>query len=447
MDNPVPSVRKISVDIYRKAIENGVFADALLAEAFRKHRFTQRDKNLLIEIVNGALRWRGQLEWLLNQCFHGCFEDASSRLKSILAVSLYQLRFLDRVPNYAAINEGVEQAKQEGGKRWGNLVNAVLRNYLRKENSLKLPSFREAPIQGLAINFSPPEWMVRRWLERYGLQETKLLCEQNNRRPVTTLRVNTRRTSANRLIKDLNNAGFEAEKSHYFDDFIKVSSLQDLTTLSAFKDGHFAVQDESTAIAARLLAPRKGERVLDMCAAPGGKACYLTNMMQDTGCVIAVDRSHPRVHMLKQNIERLKLEKIQPIVADSTKLPVVKVDKILLDAPCSGLGVLSRRADLRWKRTLNDIHRIRKLQSSLLDSASRNLKKDGVLVYSTCTIEPEENEFIIDWFLKQHGDYRIDPFDIGVGSNLQPDENGFWQTLPHKHHIDGTFSVRLIKLK
>lgn len=439
-----PTVRQISADILEKVMENRVYADELLAKTFAACELNRQDKNLLVEIVNGTLRWRGQLEWLLERCFNGRFDSAPTKLRSILFVSLYQLRFLDKIPEYAAINEGVELAKRAGGRPWGNLVNGVLRNYLRTEKSLIFPDRGKNPAEALAIRYSHPEWMVRRWLNRYGFEDTRLLCKYNNRRPVVTLRVNLMKVSKENLLKELEDAGVETEPSAHFDDFVRVRSPKSLTETRSFVKGHFSIQDESTAIACLLLSPEENDLVLDLCAAPGGKSCYIAQLMRDGGKVIAVDRSPARMKLLQENTRRLSLTSIQPIIADSTMLNTKTVDRVLLDAPCSGLGVLAKRADLRWKRKLSDITSIRKRQISLLGKTSQLLRAGGVLVYSTCTIEPEENEEIIEDFLDHHKNFEIDN-RLKALSGFESTSKGYWATLPHRDHVDGIFAVRLIK--
>ncbi|NIR47524.1 16S rRNA (cytosine(967)-C(5))-methyltransferase RsmB [candidate division KSB1 bacterium] len=444
MGSPAPTIRQLSVEILESVSKNGAYADELLSKSFLKHNFDSKDKNLLIELVNGTLRWRGQLDWILKRSFRGNFETCPPSLRSILEVSLYQIRFLDRIPKYAAVNEGVELAKRVGGKRWGNLVNGVLRNYLRTHRSITLPSFENDPVKALAIHFSHPEWMVKRWLERYGLEDTRALCEYNNSRPQITLRVNTLKTTRESIIKEFEAADIKVERGRYFDDFVKVDRPGNVTQFSSFSQGLFVIQDESAAIACLLLAPQKGDVVLDLCAAPGGKATYIAQLMNDEGTVLAVDRDHDRMKLLQDNIDRLSLKSIRTIVADGTELQVQPVDKILLDAPCSGLGVLCKRADLRWKRNLEDVFKSTTLQKALLEHAAKLLKRGGALVYSTCTIEPEENEALIEGFLQVHQEFAVDlPVSTLNGFRAAPQK--YWHALPHKHKVDGVFAVRLKK--
>ncbi len=360
----------------------------------------------------------------------------------IETASTTTLEFTDKIPGYAAVNESVELAKRSGGAGWARLVNGVLRNYLRRGKVD--PASISDPVEALAVQESHPEWLVRRWVARYGLEDTRRLCQYNNRRPHVTLRVNRRKTTVAELRAALQEAGIETEPSTYFEDFLKVRNAQGLTDTRAFKDGWFAIQDESTALPVRLLAPEEGETVLDLCAAPGGKSAYLAELQGDRGRVLAVDLSARRLSRVQENVRRLGLRSVQPLVADGTQLQVRPVDKILLDAPCSGLGVLAKRADLRWKRRPEDLARAAERQRALVAHAAQLLRPGGVLVYSTCTIEPEENEQVVEEFLRTHPDFAVDAWaPEGVDSALR--DGPYWRTLPHVHGTDGTFAVRLEK--
>ncbi|MFQ5705889.1 MAG: 16S rRNA (cytosine(967)-C(5))-methyltransferase RsmB [bacterium] len=445
MNKPNYSVRHICVNILDRLNHNGHYADELIAEAFKRHSLPQVDRSLVVELVNGTVRWQGQLDWILARGFRGDFNRCASKLRAILELSLYQIRFLQRIPKYAAVDQGVEIAKAEGGKSWGNLVNAVLRNYLRREKTLEMPSFEADATTALAVRHSHPQWMVQRWLDRYGLEETEELCRFNNQRPCVCVRVNLAKTSPEHLLQYFQEREIEARPSIYFADFIKITRPGDLNNCSAFTNGQFTIQDESTAIGSLLLAPQKGETVLDLCAAPGGKAGHLAQLLGESGRVLAVDQNFNRLSLLQDNIVRLQTRLIRPIVADGRHFQCSPVNKILLDAPCSGLGVLAKRVDLRWRRKPNDIAKVSRLQRSLLQSASRLVKKGGVLVYNTCTLEPEENETVVEDFLDRNGNFRLEPLAL---SCLEPFANsqGYFRSLPQKHKMDGAFAARLLRI-
>ncbi len=436
--------RKYAVDILEQVFVNSIYADEALALTLDTTRLSQRDKSLLVELVNGVIRWRVQLDWILRQLLRGKVEKTPVRLLSILEMSLYQIRFLDKIPQYAAVSEGVEMAKREGGRSWGSLVNGVLRSYLRNPQKFIVPMSEKNPVEALSIQYSHPQWMIERWVKRYGQTETERLCEYNNRRPLIAVRINRTKATREFLLEEFLKLGIDAEPSRYFDDFILLRNPHDLSKLPLFQKGLLAIQDESTAIPCRLLSPQKGETVLDMCAAPGGKTCYLAHLANDEASIIALDKHPDRLRLLRDNVARFTLKSVFAAVADGVSFSVKPVDKILLDAPCSGLGVLARRADLRWRRTLDDIFKIQHLQKALLKNADRLLKPGGVLVYSTCTIEPEENEVVIGDFLDSHPNYAIDKNGLGSGETFLSDE-GFLKSLPQRHLMDGSFAVKLIK--
>lgn len=422
----------------------GAYADDLLQNSLHRLGLAQADKALLVELVQGTLRWRGQLDWILTRFFKGDFDASPSRLRSILEVGLYQLRFLDRVPTYAAVSEAVSLAKQTGGVRWGGLVNAILRRYLREGKRIEFPAIKTDPTTAISVTYSHPPWMVERWLRRFGLTQTVEYCKFNNRRPTKSLRVNCAKMSTDEAANYLNGLGVEVKRSAYFDDFLLCSGSLDIAGDPNFVRGCFSVQDESTAIAATLLRPEADETVLDMCSAPGGKTCHLAHLSGDAARIIAVDVRLDRLLRVRENSRRLELNSIVPVLADARSLHGGPFDKILLDAPCSGLGVLSRRSDLRWRKRPEDIKRIATVQRDLLHKAGRLLKRGGALVYSTCTLEKEETENVIEEFLQVNNDFTVDHEGAGLPSIFQ-DRSGFWYSRPFEHTMDGTFAARLVR--
>lgn len=441
-----PNVRQLSVDILNQVENHGAYADDLLEKTFSQQRLQQNDRALLVELVNGTLRQRGHLDWILAQLYHGGLRTMPAKLKQILRLSIYQIKFLDKVPEYAAVSEGVQLAKKSGGVAWGRLANGLLRNYLRKRNQTTFPLLAQDKVVAISTFHSHPEWLVERWLGRYGESNTLKYCEYNNRRPTLALRVNSGKNGRQALAEKLKAMGIEVQLSSYLSDFLRVQKPKDLMNTQIFRDGHFAIQDESTALPSILLDPMEGDRIIDMCAAPGGKTCHIARLANDRAMVFAVDISGSRLRRLSENAARLGLHSIELIESDATKISLPNVNKILLDAPCSGLGVLSKRSDLRWRRQPEDINKIQEVQRRLLRKAAELLAPGGVLIYSTCTLEPEETELLIEDFLRQHVDCEIDAAFCPSISGIESD-GGFWRTLPFLHDMDGSFSVRIIKHK
>lgn len=438
-------VREIGVDILSNVARKRDYADRLLEQAFKTWDASPVDRSLLVDLVSGTLRRRGSIDWILSQLYHGDFSRSPAGLKSILRLSLYQLKYLDRVPAYAIVSEAVEIAKRQGGPRWGKMVNGILRAYGRREAEMTLPDMEADPLLALSVTHSHPEWLIRRWLERYGLENTRLYCEYNNRRPAISLRVNLSKISRDEALQRLRADGLDARASSLLADFIRVTSGgARILEHELFASGLLAVQDESTALPSLLLSPRPGERVLDMCAAPGGKTCHLAHLTQDRAEILATDISSGRLRRLRENILRLGLHSIEVRRTDGALLNEPPFDKILLDAPCSGLGVLSRRSDLRWRRQPEDIDQARGTQLRLITHAADLLRPGGVLVYSTCSLEPEETTSVVEEFLAERRAFQLDSdFDLKIPAI--EGRAGCWRTLPFIHSADGGFVARLIR--
>ncbi|OQX95315.1 hypothetical protein B6I21_06030, partial [candidate division KSB1 bacterium 4572_119] len=274
--------------------------------------------------------------------------------------------------------------------------------------------------------------------------QTIELCEANNQRPLLTMRVNCPKIDPVNFEKKISSLNQNVEKSQYNDCFFRTPDLPELTEFSYFQEGHFSIQDESAGLPCKLIDPKAGEVVLDLCAAPGGKSAYLSELNAGKAIIISIDQNFPRLNLIRKNIKRLGLKNIHLIQADGRNFAAKKADKVLVDAPCSGLGVLAKRVDLRWKRTPAQINELTKIQFELLQNAGKLVKTGGVVVYSTCTIEPDENERIVEKFLKKNKNFNIDPATRFISETFVTEE-GFARTFPHKHGMDGSFAARLIK--
>lgn len=436
--------RGTAVKILNRVERTDAYFDKLLDAELRAKELSDSDKALLAEVVHGVMRWHGRLDWVLNGFFHGNFVKTETNVKNALRVALYQILFLDRVPHYAAVNEAVEFIKRIRGEKQANLVNAVLRNIIRNLEGIRYPDPNEDLVQYIAVYYSHPVWMVKRWLARFGREETEKFLDANNRIPDLTLRVNRLKIDPIQFLGMLDSHQIAYEGSAFFDYFIRVSSLAGLAQMDLFRTGHFSIQDESAALPCILLAPKPGERIIDMCAAPGGKTAHIGEMMRNEGEIVSVDKYESKLSLIKSTCERLGIHNVTYLVADSSELDIPPADKVLLDAPCSGFGVLRKKPDIKWKRESEDIPRLVKLQLALLENANRLLKPGGVLVYSTCTTEPEENTEVVREFLSKHPGFQIDDASQWMNKSLVTSE-GFVETFPHRHHIDGSFAVRLTK--
>lgn len=409
------------------------------------------DKSFLSELVYGTIRWYGKLDWIISQFVPSKkLKKFQPEIVEILRLGLYQLFFLRNVPDYAAVNESVILAKKYGNIGASGLVNAVLRRIIRDKDKIKHLKLEKDPVKYIAVNYSHPEWMIERWIKRYGVEETIKLCMANNLRPPIYARVNLLRTDRKKLLNYLNNEGIKARESPNLSESIEIIDLVvPIYELSSYKQGLFQVQDEGAMLISHILNPKPSEIIIDACAAPGGKTTHIAELMQNKGKIYAFDIDIKRLNLLKENCTRLGITIVEAIESDSSNLSKYEIaDRIIVDVPCTGLGVLRRRIESRWRRTIDNVNSLPEFQYKILEGSAKCLKPGGVLVYCTCTIEPEENEQIIDRFIKAHPNFKIQSVKPYLPKQLQ-DKNivtpeGFMQTLPHLHNMDGFFAVRMV---
>jgi 16S rRNA (cytosine967-C5)-methyltransferase len=436
--------RGTAVKVLNRVERTDSYLDKVIDGELRSGELSDQDKGLLNEIVHGVLRWQNKLDWVLNGFSHGNFAKSEINVKNTLRVALYQILFLDRIPHAAAVNEGVEFIKRIRGDKPAGLVNAVLRNIIRNVEGIRYPDPAEDEVQYLAVFYSHPHWMVKRWLRRYGREETERLMVANNERPSMALRINRLKVDPAVFKTSLTEQQIQFSSSTYLQHFVRVKTLSRIGQMDLFRRGMFTIQDESAALPCQLLGARPGDRVIDLCAAPGGKTTNIAEMMNNDGVIIALDKYEAKLAMIKAAAERLGLRNVQLRATDAMTYEDAPADRVLLDAPCSGLGTLAKKPDMKWKRDQLDIVKLAATQRAMLENAGRLLKPGGVLVYSTCTIEPEENEDLVTAFLTDHPEFRIDPAGQFVHSDLVAPQ-GWVATLPHKHGMDGSFAVRLVK--
>lgn len=438
-------VRELALRILHRFDTAGVYVRDTLDAALRHSGLDSRDRALATELVNGTLRWRGRIDWVLQQAVRRDLETLTPWIRNILRLGVYQILLLDRVPAAAATHEAVELAKRYGHPGTARLTNAVLRTVIRQQATLRYPTADGDPIAHLMVVYSYPRWIAERWLGRYGLNGAIALCQAGNTSPPVVVRTNRLRTETATLRSSLCAAGLQVEPGRYLDDSLIVRDTGDMTTLEAFARGWFQVQDESAGLAVRLLDPQEGETILDLCCAPGGKATDIADRMRNRGLIVGVDLKLSGLRRLRDHCERLGITIVRPVVADGRRWDVRgRVDRVLVDAPCSGLGTIARRAELRWRRTLDDLAALQGTQLALLEQAAYLVKPGGVIVYSTCTIEPDENEAVIMAFCARHPEFQVErPPDTPSFPSGLMDAQGVIRTLPSVHGIDGSFAVRL----
>jgi len=398
----------------------------------------RRDRAFLMEIVYGVMRNLYALDAIIATFIRNT-KTLSDETINNLRIALYQILFM-RVPGYAVVNESVEIEKSGG---MPSLVNAVLRNLLRGKEKIALPLVYKDVVKDISINTSHQEWMVKRWITHFGRDEARLLADANNAMPPLVLRTNTLRISRDELLRGFAEKMIPAEAARFSSDGIIIGGETSYQDLSSFY-GLFAVQDEASQLISYLLAPKKGERVLDACAAPGGKTTHIAQIMEDKGEIIAVEKDPQRSLKLEESISTLGVGSAAAIRADISELKGIGTfDRILLDAPCSSSGVIRRNPDIKYRHVLQDIVEFGKKQSRLLTAVAPFLRAGGRIVYSVCSIEPEEGEQVIGDFLKTTDEFRIIEADQEFMKPFM--KNGFFRTFPHKNSMDGFFGVILCR--
>jgi 16S rRNA (cytosine967-C5)-methyltransferase len=436
-----PSARTLALEVFLEWDASRESADVLLSGRLDRARLPGRDRDLAAELVRGVFRWRGRLDWQLAHLVSRPLADLDPAVLWILRLGLYQLDRLDRIPPHAAVDTSVELAKVHANPGAAGLVNAVLRRAPAKLLDLVEPDAAEDPLGHLVARTSHPAWLLERWLARRGFRRTLELAAANNRKPGLTLRVASDRVDADNLIADLRARGIEAEAGRILPDTVRLPAGWDPVLRELLERGDAIVQDEAAGLVSYVGRPAGGLSVLDLCAAPGGKAFQFAALCGES-LVVAADVSLRRLRALRQTAERTGERRVHAIAADGLA-PATRggFGRVLVDAPCTNTGVLAKRPDARWRRRPEDVPRLAALQGRLLDSARTQVGPGGLLVYSTCSLEPEENEDVIrDYFARHPGDALL-PADEVLPDELVAD--GCLRVEPHVHGTDGAFAAAI----
>jgi 16S rRNA (cytosine967-C5)-methyltransferase len=447
--------------------KTGLLADDLFDQVTARESLDLRERAFMVELVRGVLRYRGTIDWRLGAVSDRPVARLPIVVQTILRLGAYQVLYLDRVPESAAVNESVRMMKQYSkklGRDWSGFVNAVLRSLLRSPEPDR-PDAEKDPVEAFAVRYSCPTWLVERWCRVWGVERAEALCRASLEPPPLTLRVNTLRTSRRELLAEFEAAQVDAAPTTVSPVGIQLARTGSVVDLPGYGDGRFYVEDEAAQLIPLLLDVRPGQRVLDACAAPGGKATHLAAFMENRGTLIAVDRSAARLDLVRENGRRLGITCVTPVAGELRALTGIETssstppaprstghealrppfDRILLDAPCSGLGVLRRHPEGKWYKTPESITRHRDGQRELLEAASRLLRPGGRLVYSTCSIEPDETTSIVDEFCRSHREFQresIAPWLPPAGLPFVTPQ-GDLSTMANKNRMDTFFAARL----
>ncbi|GIQ67690.1 16S rRNA (cytosine(967)-C(5))-methyltransferase RsmB [Xylanibacillus composti] len=439
------TARALALDVLTEVEVELAYSNLLLNQRLSNSRLSPADKGLATELVYGTIQRLNTLDYMLNRFVKKGVDSLQPWVRNLLRLSFYQLAYLDRIPVHAVVHEAVNLAKRRGHAGISGMVNGVLRNALRSQDGLLQAASDAPPARRIAIRHSHPEWLVERWLRQFGEEETEAICEANNRPPKVSIRVNRLRRTREELLEMLREAKVDCEPSALSPDGIVVKGAGNMAHTSWYEGGECSIQDESSMLVARAVCPEPGMKVLDACAAPGGKTTHLAELMEDKGELWANDIHAHKEQLVRSQAERLSLQCVKPMVEDALKLPehfaAETFDRILLDAPCSGLGVIRRKPDLKWRKDAREIESLASLQLELLQALAPLVKPGGRLVYSTCTIERSENEQVCEAFL--NGNASFEP-DHSLGSRLGPalandSSSAAVQILPHHFGSDGFY--------
>lgn len=455
--NGTPSSRLVAMKVLVKIEEAGAFSNIQLNTALKESGLSRADAGLTTEIVYGTISRKLTIDFILDQCIAKGVKKLQTWVHQLLRLSVYQLYWLDRIPPHAIVNEAVKIAKKKGHQGISGMVNGVLRTILREQEKFSPRHLvGKNELETLSIRYSFPMWMVEHFVQEYDLETVEKILESSNTSPNSSIRVNTMRFEAKDIIAAFEKDDILAEASSLASDGLVVKNGGHLAGHDLFMSGAYSMQDESSMLVAEIVNPKPNMQVLDACAAPGGKTMHLAERMQGKGTIYANDLYEHKATLIKEQAVRLGLHNIEVSASDAAKLDEKFdsecFDAVLLDAPCSGFGVIKRKPEIKWTKQLSDISDIADIQADLLKTVSKLVKSGGTLVYSTCTIAKRENQMQIKAFLKANPQFKLDKqWDANLLKKLEKlgviDESfeGYIQVLPYHANSDGFFIARLVK--
>lgn len=441
--------RETALKILYDITENGAYSNISLNKHFKQQdNLKNIDKAFISELTFGTIRWKLKIDYIIEQFSSIRLKKISPWIINILRLGVYQILFMEKVPIPAACNESVKLCKKYGHHASSGFVNAVLRNIARNKENLKYPDMSDYTYY-LSVIYSHPEWLVKRWLEHYGKDFTEKLLDSNNNTPELSIKINTLKASKKEVSEMLTQQGFTITDGKYIKDALIINNAASLLETETYKKGYFQVQDESSMLATEILEPKPGELVIDVCSAPGGKSLNIATLMKNTGALISRDIHPHKIKLIEEAINKMGFTNVKTELFDALELDTTligKADRVLADVPCSGLGIIRRKPDIKWTRKPEDFAELNKLQERILKNASMYLKPGGILVYSTCTIEFSENNAIIQNFINNNKDFELVALSNLPGKiKLYAKNNKFLQLYPSLHSVDGFFIAKIMK--
>lgn len=441
------NIRELAFHSLVTICKDGGYSNIVVSQTIQKNDLPDRDRRFYTELVYGTLRQLNLLDWIISKLSTRKVSKLDPVCLVILRLGLYQIFGMTKIPESAACNESVKLANRFGNRGMAKFINAILRSSIRRRDEFTIPSLEENAVAHLALTYHQQNWLIRKWIADYGLDDTVALCAYFDSIPDLCLRTNTTRISRDELLAKLKLDGFDARPAIYSPEGIYLKGTPSINRISALKEGLAIIQDEPSQLVAHVVAPQGGDVILDVCAAPGGKTTHLAALGGPTCTVYGGDVHDHKLKLIEHNAKQLGLSNVRTMLQDGTTIGTRyagKADKVLVDAPCSGLGVLRRKLDLRWRKKPSDLETLPTLQRKILDSASQCVKPGGILVYSTCTLNDGENAAVVTAFLKDHPEF--------IAENAAPlchvtQAGPYVQLLPQRDHVDGFFIARLKRVK
>lgn len=439
------NIRAIALDVLIKIEQNQAYSNLQLNQALQKANVKDIDKGLLTSIVYGTIQRKNTIDFYLDQLLNKPIKKKDRWVLSLLRLSIFQMLYMDRVPDHAIIHEAAEIAKQRGHQGLAGLVNGILRK-LQREGTAEMDKKAGAGSEKAALTYSMPEWLFERWSSQFGNEDAEKMAESNLLPSPVTARVNTMLTTRDEVLQQLEQEGVSAEEGELSPEGIIIKDGY-LPGTEVYEKGLVTIQDESSMLVARAVAPLPGETILDACAAPGGKSTHMAEMMNGNGKVVSLDLHAHKIKLINKQAERLGIKNIEASVLDARKAgekyDAASFDRVLVDAPCSGFGVIRKKPDLKWSKTEEDVLKLASIQKDILESATQMVKAGGLLVYSTCTVDKEENSEIAEWFLQNHPEFEWDPdFSEKMPENVKTfiiEGRSDLQIMPHYFSSDGFY--------
>ncbi|BBF43025.1 ribosomal RNA small subunit methyltransferase B [Lachnospiraceae bacterium KM106-2] len=443
-------VRELSLDILIEVLEKGSYSHKTIHNVLANYQYMEKqDRAFLTRLCEGTIEHVLLLDYVINQFSSVKVKKMKPVIRNILRMGVYQIKYMSQVPDSAACNEAVKLAKKRGFKNLSGFVNGVLRNIGRNLDQIKYPDKKKEPVRYLSIMYSTPEWIIEEWMESYDLEMVEnVLAASLEDRP-TTIRVNTNKISKEDLIKKLEAEQISVLPGVYNEDALRIQNYNYLAKMESFQNGEFNVQDESSMLVGVVADVKENDKIIDVCAAPGGKSLHAGCLLKGTGTVSSRDVSYDKVAMLEDNVKRLGLTNVHPEVRDALilyKEDIEQADIVLADLPCSGLGVIGKKHDIKYNMSREQQQELVSLQREILDQVTQYVKPGGVLIYSTCTIHKGENEDNVEWIL-DHYPFELESIDPYIPDALKNEttKKGYLQFLPGREQTDGFFLARFRK--